>query len=106
MNPITSFTNLFINGDSHDKKQSTEMSFADLSIGCCHYCNKKQSAIGKDGLWILHESDIKWICYECKTKNKKYSYPVACEWCKYDNVKWYQGHTYHCPRCVFLGIKH
>ena len=81
------------------------ISFENLSIGCCYYCNKKQSAIGKDGLWILHKNDILWICHDCKSKNKIYSYPVSCEWCRYDDVKWFQGHTYSCPRCAFLNIK-
>jgi hypothetical protein len=30
---------------------------------------------------------------------------MCCEWCKYENVKWYQGHTYDCPRCNALGLK-
>ncbi len=85
---------------------TNKLSFEDLSIGHCYYCDKKQSAIGKDGLWILHKNDIKWICYDCKSKYKIYSYPVACEWCKYNNVKWSQGHTYNCPRCAFLNIDH
>lgn len=78
----------------------------ELSLGCCTFCNKKQNTIGKDGLWILYKSDIKWICYKCKQEKNIRSYPVACEWCKYSDVKWYQGHTYDCPRCKILGIDH
>ena len=75
------------------------------SLGECYYCDKKQKTLGKSGLWILHKNDIHWICNKCKIKHKIYSYPVACEWCKYDKVKWYQGHTYDCPRCKALDIK-
>ena len=75
-------------------------------IGICTFCSKKQSAIGKDGLWIAYDSSIKWICFDCKDKRNIRSYPVACEWCSYNDVKWHQGHTYDCQRCNMLGIKH
>jgi hypothetical protein len=88
------------------------MDFSNLEIGTCKYCKKQQSSIGKDGFWIMmsiHINQINkpdWICYKCKNEHKIYSYPVACEWCKYENVQWFQGHTYNCPRCAILGIKH
>lgn len=81
-----------------DKK----ISFINLSVGCCHFCNINQTVIGKGGLWI---SGTRWICDKCQTDHSIRSYPVACEWCNYNDVKWYQGHTYSCPRCIFLGIK-
>ncbi len=80
------------------------MKLSDLEIGICHLCNKIQSKIGRDGRWILRYGDLKWTCYNCKIKYNIRSYPVACEWCKYRDVKWSQGHTYDCPRCKFLNI--
>lgn len=78
----------------------------EVPIGQCTFCNKKQMTIGKEGYWIFYMSDIKWICHKCKNEKNIRSYPVACEWCKYDHVKWHQGHSYNCPRCDALGIKH
>ena len=85
---------------------SNSSTFNSPQLGQCHICNKNQSSFGKDGLWIAYDSKVRWICYECKHMKKISSYPVACEWCNYNGVKWYQGHTYDCPRCKSLNIKH
>jgi hypothetical protein len=80
-------------------------SFGNIDIGQCKYCKKIQRKVGKGGYWIAKNIGFYWICHECKKNKNIRSYPVACEWCKYDNVKWHQGHTYECPRCNFLDIK-
>lgn len=82
------------------------MDLSDLSLGICSLCGKEQSKIGQDGYWICREGNVKWVCLRCKEKYSIRSYPVGCEWCKYTHVQWYQGHTYDCPRCKYLGIQH
>ena len=77
-----------------------------IEIGQCNYCHKKQEKIGHGGYWIAQNRGYYWICHKCKADRRIRSYPMACEWCKYENVKWHQGHTYTCPRCTFLGINH
>lgn len=75
-------------------------------IGICNFCKKQQAERGEGGLWIYLGvgNDSSWVCYECKNEHKIHSYPMACEWCKYDDVKWCQGHTYECPRCEHQKI--
>ena len=51
------------------------------------------------GFWI-NGTPEKWACKRCKYDVPIRSYPFACEWCTSSDVKWYQGHTYHCRRCA------
>lgn len=76
----------------------------DIPLGTCIDCGVKQESFGEGGLWI-NGLPHKWECREC-IGPKIRSYPMACEWCTFEDVVWYQGHTYDCPRCNELGIKH
>jgi len=75
----------------------------DIPIGTCVSCGKRQSQLAGGGYWINGLKN-KWICFTCKYIKSIPSYPTACEWCTYDYVIWYQGHTYDCPRCKYLSI--
>ena len=76
----------------------------DIPIGVCCNCGLKQINPGEGGFWINGLSS-KWACTKCKYGVPIPSYPTACEWCTYMDVKWYQGNTYNCPRCNTLGIR-
>jgi hypothetical protein len=79
--------------------------YKDIPLGKCCQCGVTQEQRGHGGIWINGYSD-KWACYDCKYgrtgKPSIRSYPMACEWCTYSDVKWSQGHTYKCPRCTWL----
>lgn len=75
----------------------------DIPLGTCCKCNKKQTKATEDGYWNTMKSK-EWICHDCKYKHNIKLYPMACEWCTYDDVKWCQGHTYRCPRCHYFKI--
>jgi len=83
--------------------ESPVFNIKDIEIGTCQKCGIKQSSPAKGGIWLTHND--RWICHDCKYKYRIRNYPMCCEWCKYENVKWYQGHTYDCPRCNALGLK-
>lgn len=82
---------------------------SDIPLGKCMRCGLQQTSPGKGGFWINGTTN-NWACFDCKYgKNggtEIRSYPISCESCSYSDVKWYQGHVYHCPRCINLNIKH
>jgi len=92
------------NGETVNKMENKmENKIPSIILGQCKFCAKKQIEFGKDGYWIFGDY---WICLKCKEDQNIKSYPVACEWCNYQDVKWHQGHTYSCPRCIQLNISH
>lgn len=83
----------------------------DIPMGTCTICQKKQTNPGEGGFWISQHAHtnpslrgVNWYCRDCKYKHNVKSYPVQCESCTYQNVKWCQGHAYNCPRCEALKI--
>lgn len=110
--------------DEKTEEKSEEKKFSNgLTVGFCKLCKKEQTEPGKGGYWIRMSTSnfstecpwesytkntyvFPWVCHECKLEKEIKSYPVACERCNYDDVRWYQGHTYACPRCISLGITH
>lgn len=101
------------NTPSKDKKStvkpdSDKFNMDDIPLGICCRCSKKQINAGKDGFWIdgLKEE---WACFDCKYGNNGSvirSRAFACEWCTYNDVKWFPFNTYDCPRCDHFGIHH
>lgn len=79
-------------------------------LGSCEHCHLQQTTAGRGGYWIWqfdrinHCDKFVWVCHPCQNSRGIRSYPVACEWCKYDDVIWHQFNTYECPRCKALGI--
>lgn len=67
--------------------------------GICYKCEKIQDRATRGGIW-LNGMPNKWICDHCRAIHNTHSYPTGCERCGYQNVKWYQGHIYECPRCM------
>jgi hypothetical protein len=75
----------------------------EIPLGTCVECKYKQTEPGANGIWLCGLKD-RWICWDCKYKHGYRSRPFACEWCTYEDVKWFQGPTYDCPRCKFFEI--
>lgn len=75
----------------------------DIPLGVCCNCGVAQQHRAMGGFWI-NGTPEKWACKRCKYDVPIRSYPFACEWCTSSDVKWYQGHTYHCRRCAELNI--
>jgi hypothetical protein len=77
-----------------------------VPVGTCAMCGIVQTRKGRGGLWIMRRGFVDWHCHSCRRVHKLRSYPVCCEWCRYNDVAWHQGHTYKCPRCANEGIDH
>lgn len=86
------------------KQSEADFNIKDVPIGTCFICKKTQTTPAQGGIWLTSDFH-KWICYDCKYKNNIRNYPMECEWCTYRHVKWYQGHTYSCPRCKTLKLR-
>lgn len=76
----------------------------DIPLGTCQKCSKKQTAKARGGFFINGLKD-KWICDDCWSKTNIRSIPLACEWCTYEHIVRFQGHTYDCDRCNELNIR-
>lgn len=80
---------------------------SDIPLGICCNCGLEQTQPGQGGFWI-NGLTKKWACTQCKYglngNSVIRSYPIACEWCTYTDVKFCQGHCYNCPRCDALKI--
>lgn len=75
----------------------------DVPVGTCKYCQRRQRSPARGGLWVGGYPN--WVCDACRRARGVRSYPVACEYCAFDGVTWYQGHTYDCQRCRHLGLR-
>ena len=88
---------------SSNEGTMTTFKLEDIPLGTCLQCKFKQSYPGDDGIWLCGLNET-WVCWDCKLKHKYRSRAFACEWCTFDDVKWFQGSTYECPRCKYLEL--
>ena len=119
-NSSTPTAPIVIQWESHIDLMERKYNIADIPIGKCCQCGIAQRSPGEGGFWINGRPG-KWACTGCKYGHPIYdkekgtvtcttpeirSYPTACEWCTFIDVKWFQGQCYDCPRCNALGLAH
>jgi hypothetical protein len=86
-----------------DVTDSVPFKVEQIPLGVCFKCGIKQKSPTEGGYWNTTAHNC-WVCFPCKYEHKIRLYPMACEWCAYQDVKFHQGNTYSCPRCAYLKI--
>lgn len=78
-------------------------SINDVPLGTCKNCKNSQTIKGSGGYFVNGQKQ-NWYCKPCFRSKNIRSLPLACEWCTFDNITHFQGHTYDCQRCQELSI--